>query len=80
MKDISLKLRKGKNSTPPETYLLFLLFACHGVLRDGVQWIVCNEYDKKDKFYGMCNIEIKLRNWAEIYPNAYIVGIFACCR
>ena len=21
-----------------------------------------------------------MRIWAEIYPNAYIVGIFACCR
>ena len=26
------------------------------------------------------NAEAKLRLWAEIFPNAYIVGIFACCR
>ena len=24
--------------------------------------------------------EAKLRLWAEIYPNCYIIGIFACCR
>ena len=28
----------------------------------------------------MCQAEAKLRGWAEIYPNAYIIGIFACCR
>lgn len=28
----------------------------------------------------MFNAEAKLRQWSEIYPNAYVIGVFACCR
>ena len=42
--------------------------------------MVYNEKDKNYQFYKLLKAERKLRLWAEIYPNAYIVGIFACCR
>ena len=28
----------------------------------------------------MTLVENKLRSWAEIYPNLYMISIFACCR
>ena len=77
---ISSKLNKGKKANPPENYLVIFLFACHGVLYEGNQSIVLNEYDNSTKWYKLFAVEKKLRMWAEIYPNAYIIGIFACCR
>ena len=61
-------------------YLVILLFACHGFLKDGTQNILLNNYDPKTKFYQMYKAEEKIRSWAQSFPNAYIIGIFACCR
>ena len=77
---ISKKLRDGKKKVPKKNYLVIFLFAGHGILKDGTQMMLYNEYDTKKKFYKMLQAEAKLRIWAEIYPNSYIIGIFACCR
>ena len=45
-----------------------------------MQHLLCNEYDKDSKFYGMYNVENNLRTAAELYRNIYIVSLFACCR
>ena len=74
------KLKAGKRAKPPVNYLVIFLSASHGFLKDGIQHILLNEYRKDSEFYAMYPIEQKLRSWAEDYPNAYIVGIFACCR
>ena len=39
-----------------------------------------NEFNPKTNFYALFRAEKKLRQFAEIYPNAYVIGIFACCR
>ena len=70
--------RKAKK--PVEKYLIIFLFAGHGILKDGMQALLYNEYDPSTRFYKVLNAEAKLRLWSEIYPNAYIIGIFACCR
>ena len=77
---ISVRLSQGKRANPPENYLVIMLFACHGVLHEGNQSIVLNEYDKSKGFYKLLPVEKKLRTWANIFPNAYFIGIFACCR
>ena len=77
---LSKKLREGNKKIPMEKYLIVFLFAGHGILKDGMQALLINEYDSKNRFYGLLKAEGKLRLWAEIYPNAYIIGIFACCR
>ena len=78
---ISKKVREGKNKCIPiENYLIICLFAGHGVLKDGMQTMMYNVYDRKNGFYKFMNAEKKMRGWAQIYPNAYIIGIFACCR
>ena len=77
---ISKELREAKKMKPPEKHLIVFLFAGHGVLRDGMQYLIYNEWNKKERFYQMLSAEAKLRSWAEIYPNSYIIGIFACCR
>ena len=42
--------------------------------------MVYNECDSNTMKPKMLRAECKLRSWAKIYPNAYIIGIFACCR
>ena len=39
-----------------------------------------NEYDESTRFYKLFKAEAKLRAWASIFPNAYLITIFACCR
>ena len=59
---------------------MILLFAGHGLLKDGQQVLVMNEYDESTRFYKLFKAENKLRTWALIFPNAYLISIFACCR
>ena len=42
--------------------------------------LVMNEFDKRTSFYKLFKAENGLRTLAEVCPNAYLVGIFACCR
>ena len=42
--------------------------------------MVYNDVDKKKELPKLLRAEAKLRGWALTYPNAYIIGIFACCR
>ena len=63
-----------------EKYLLIFLFAGHGLVMDGQQVLLYNEFDPKEKFYKIMRAEQKLRAYAETYQNSYIVSIFACCR
>ena len=59
---------------------MIFFFAGHGVLFEGSQAILLNEFDKRSGFYKMKKVEAKLRSLAETFPNSYVVGIFACCR
>ena len=77
---LSRRIRQGKQAKPPENYLVVMLFAGHGILKDGMQVLLYNEYDHETGFYKMLKAEAKMRIWAEIFPNLYILGIFASCR
>ena len=77
---IRAKLKAGKEKQPRVNYLVVCLFACHGILKDGMQYVVFNEFDKKAQFYKMMKVEFLLCDFAHKYPNSYIIGIFACCR
>ena len=79
-RSISAKLREGKYKTPCERILVISLFACHGILKSGLQNVVFNEYDKDTGFYVIQPIENMLRDWSKMYLNSYIISIFACCR
>ena len=50
------------------------------MLYEGEQVLLTNEFDKKTQFYKLFKAENKLRHLAEEYANAYLIGIFACCR
>ena len=50
-KQIMKTLKAGQKAKPRKDYLIFYLFAGHGILRDGMQTLVLNEFDPQDKFY-----------------------------
>ena len=47
---------------------------------DGRQIVLINEFDKKTGFYRLWGIEADIRRLAKSNTNAYIIGLFACCR
>ena len=74
------RLRLGKLGPVKTRYTIIWLFAGHGLLADGGQAIVLNEFDPKKKFYKLFAAEKNIRTIADAYPNTYHVCIFACCR
>ena len=78
--ELDQRLRTGRDSTPRENFLVICLFAGHGVLKDGAQCLIYNEYAEKTKFYRVLTAEKVVRGTADAYNNAYMVCIFACCR
>ena len=73
-------IKDGKKAKPQKNYLVIFLFAGHGMIKDGSQVLLYNEFDKKTGYYKMLRAEKKIRHWAEIFPNSYLIGIYACCR
>ena len=61
-------------------YVIFYLFACHGIHKEGTQYVAINELDAETGFYQLFDAEKKIRDFAETYPNSYHIAIFACCR
>ena len=68
------------NGNKDKNYLVIHLFACHGIHKNGTQYVVLNEYDDDTEFYKLFAAEDKIRNFADTHPNSYQVSIFACCR
>ena len=56
------------------------LFAGHGMIKEGAQVLLYNEFDRKTGFYTMFKAEEMIRNMAAEFDNSYLMGIFACCR
>ena len=77
---ITKKIQQGRDKTPRENYLVIFFFAGHGILKDGGQHVLYNEFNPRSKFYKTLNAEQQLRHMANKLPNSYIIGIFACCR
>ena len=67
-------------SQPGETVLALSCFASHGMIFEGRQVILLNEFNSAKGFYKIFAVEENIRNLAMKYPNAYLVVIYACCR
>ena len=65
---------------PNKTIMILNCFACHGMMIDGRQVILINEYLKAKGFYKSVAAEKDIRDAASKYYNAYYLAIFACCR
>ena len=73
-------LRKRLINEPKRNFLIFYIFACHGIQVEGKQSVICNEFDKKTRYYHLYGAEHELRLWSSKHSNSYLIGIFACCR
>ena len=83
MKDCNIMIKELNRlfkSNPHETVFALFCFACHGMIQDGRQVILVNEHSKKKGFYQFFGAEENMRMATQTFSNAYIVGIFACCR
>ena len=65
---------------PNETVLSLSCFASHGMIQDGRQVILLNQFDKSKGFYKILGVEEDMRKKAAQFSNAYLITIFACCR
>ena len=73
-------LNRLLKNNPHETILALFCFASHGMIQDGRQVILVNEYSSAKGFYRFFGAEENMRTTSRTFANAYIVGIFACCR
>ena len=63
-----------------EKILIFHFYSGHGVLTEGMQALLLNEYDYKTKHLKMFNAEEKIRTLGELFPNTYHISLFSCER
>ena len=78
--ELNSELHRLFKSLPEETVLALSCFASHGMIQDGRQVILLNEFFSSKGFYKIFGVEENIRLLAQKYPNAYLVVIFACCR
>jgi hypothetical protein len=65
----------------PDKRILFLQFySGHGMTFAGEQVLLSNEFDEKNEWYKMINVESLVRNSAEFCPNVYFLPVFICDR
>ncbi len=80
MMKLEKRIRSGKEKSPVENYSVIFFFAGHGVLYDGMQALLLNEFNERQPFYNMYMAEKEIRRIAEANENSYVIAMFACCR
>ena len=55
-------------------------YAGHGMIQNGTQCILLNQFDKKTGFYKLHQLEKQIRRITQNNHNMYVVAIAACCR
>ena len=73
-------LKADKKMVPANNSLIVLLYAGLGAQSEGQQVLVQNELHPKTGKVRMYMAEAKLRQWSEIFHNAYIICVMACDR
>lgn len=56
------------------------MFAGHGMILNGGQVVLTNNYDPKCKFYEFILVEMRIRLCSKNLTNVYFIALFACCR
>ena len=72
--------RVAKKNSPVENILTVFLFAGRGMIFEGYQVLLYDEYDPINGFFKKFVAEKKICSWAEIYHNTYILCIISCDR
>ena len=80
LKEARTHLRKRFINEPHRNFLVFFIFACHGIVDSGKQTVMVNDFNKRTQYYHLYGAEHELRLWSTKHTNSYMVAIFACCR
>ena len=75
-----LNLFKMLKAAPKKKFFGIMFLAGHGMIHEGSQRILLNQYDNKREFYKLFQIEKEIRNITMRFKNSYIVAVAACCR
>ena len=67
-------------ANPKLMHLGVFFIAGHGMIHEGSQRILLNEFCKQRKFYKLFAIEISIRRITERFKNSYLIVTMACCR
>ena len=57
-----------------------IFMAGHGMIKDGRQHLLLNEFDKRIEFYNLFPIEAHVRRITDKQNNSYLIVLVACCR
>ena len=74
----SIRMRMKEN--PDKNFLVIYVLAGHGMICDGKQVVLLNEYSSFSGFYKFWGIESDVRDIAHNFANSYQICLFACCR
>jgi len=56
------------------------MFAGHGLVHNGAQTVLINEFEPKTGYYKLFLVEQLMRAMSTNYKNSYHVAFFPCCR
>ena len=70
------RLRKD----PKKVHLGIFFLAGHGMICDGTQHFLLNEFCKSREFYKLYPIERIARTLTETMKQSYLIVVVACCR
>ena len=74
------RIRKGDEAESRETYAVLFLIAGRAVIKDGATMYVLNEYDEKNQFYRLLEIEELLKQMSIQLTNTFVLALFSCNR
>ena len=74
------KMIKMFKTNPKTVHLGVFFIAGHGMIHEGSQRILFNEFDKQRKFYKLFPIEVNVRTMTKTFKNSYLIVTMACCR
>ena len=74
------KITERLRLKPDKKHSIIVVTAGHGMIFNGSQALLLNQFEKSTQFYKMWAVEISVRDIARAFPNSHIIAIFACCR
>ena len=78
--NVARSIRKRIKDAPEKKFLVVYVLAGHGMINNGKQILLLNEYSANLRFYKHWAIEEHIRNIAKNFENSYQIAFFACCR
>ena len=80
VRETNASIRKRLRAEPEMNFLIIQILAGHGMIDQGREILLLNEFDEDCKFYKFRHFEQTIRDRARTFTNSYQIAIFACCR